>query len=206
MLASLNGKFTPDFVVDLDQNEVFVFGSNLNGMHAGGASLMALKNFGAEWGQAEGPQGQCYAIPTDIRGEAVGNVSNYMKKHIDKFIDYIRFHGNRSVHGIHIIILPVVILKMLHALNIQIYIPVRSEHKYISIFYGISAYKHPILFIQYRNAARSMSRNIYDTKCPATQVNQITFLYRNNLSLATVMSVIILFCRAHIKFFKSTIS
>lgn len=51
MEKNSNLEFTPDFVDSLEQNEVFVFGSNLNGMHAGGASLMALRNFGAEWGQ-----------------------------------------------------------------------------------------------------------------------------------------------------------
>ena len=96
MIANLDEKFTPDFVVDLGQNEVFVFGSNLNGVHTGGASMMALKNFGANWGQAEGPQGQSYAIPTDIRGEAVDNVSAYLKRHIDKFIDYAKAHQGKT--------------------------------------------------------------------------------------------------------------
>jgi hypothetical protein len=95
MIASLNEKIAPDLVLELEQNDVFVFGSNLNGLHAGGASLMALQSFGAEWGKAEGPQGQCYAIPTDIRGEAIDNVSAYMKRHIDKFIDYAKDHQEK---------------------------------------------------------------------------------------------------------------
>ena len=90
-----SSNFTPDFIESLGENEVFVFGSNLNGVHAGGASLMALRNFGAEWGQAEGPQGQSYAIPTDIRGEAVDNVSAYLKKHIDTFIAYAKDHPDK---------------------------------------------------------------------------------------------------------------
>lgn len=90
-----NLDFTPDFVESLEANEVFVFGSNLNGVHAGGASLMALRSFGAEWGQAEGLQGKSYAIPTDIRGEAVDNVSAYLKKHIDKFLDYAKSHQDK---------------------------------------------------------------------------------------------------------------
>ena len=71
---------------------MFVFGSNLLGCHDGGASLTAMNNFGAVWGQAEGPQGQCYAIPVDIRGEAIDNVSSYMKRHIDRFIAYAKQH------------------------------------------------------------------------------------------------------------------
>lgn len=85
-------KFTPDLVESLEPGQVFVFGSNLIGCHSGGASMMAMNNFGAVWGQAEGPQGQCYAIPVDIRGEAVDNVSSYMKRHIDKFLDYAKEH------------------------------------------------------------------------------------------------------------------
>lgn len=96
MIASLDEKFTPDFIESLGQDEVFVFGSNLNGVHSGGASLMALQRFGAEWGKAEGPQGQSYAIPTDIRGEAVDNVSIFLKRHIDKFIDYAKDHQEKT--------------------------------------------------------------------------------------------------------------
>lgn len=87
-----SSNFTPDFIESLGQNEVFVFGSNLIGYHAGGASLMAMRKFDAVWGQAEGPQGQSYAIPVDIRGEAVENVSAYMKRHIDIFIAYAKDH------------------------------------------------------------------------------------------------------------------
>ncbi len=89
-----NGKvaYTPEFVESLKDGQVFVFGSNLIGNHSGGASLVAMQRFGAVWGQAEGPQGQCYAIPVDIRGEAVENVSAYMKRHIDKFLAYAKAH------------------------------------------------------------------------------------------------------------------
>ena len=89
-----NGKvaYTPEFVESLKDGQVFVFGSNLIGNHSGGASLVAMQRFGAVWGQAEGPQGQCYAIPVDIRGEAVENISAYMKRHIDKFLAYAKAH------------------------------------------------------------------------------------------------------------------
>lgn len=89
-----NGKvaYTPEFVESLKDGQVFVFGSNLIGNHSGGASLVAMQRFGAVWGQAEGPQGQCYAIPVDIRGEAIENVSAYMKRHIDKFLAYAKAH------------------------------------------------------------------------------------------------------------------
>lgn len=57
-------KFTPENIQELKENQVFVFGSNMNGNHAGGAARLAVEKFGAIMGQAEGLQGQSYAIPT----------------------------------------------------------------------------------------------------------------------------------------------
>lgn len=56
--------FTPEFIDELKENEVFVFGSNLNGNHYGGAARIAYERFGAEWGVGEGYTGQSYALPT----------------------------------------------------------------------------------------------------------------------------------------------
>ena len=55
---------TPNEIKTLKLNEIFVFGSNLNGNHAGGAALLAKDVFSAEDGIGEGPTGQCYAFPT----------------------------------------------------------------------------------------------------------------------------------------------
>lgn len=43
---------------------VFVFGSNLAGLHYGGAAKYAVDKFGAILGKEEGIQGQSYALPT----------------------------------------------------------------------------------------------------------------------------------------------
>lgn len=48
----------------LKENQIFVFGSNANGYHAGGAARQALDKFGACWGKPKGIQGQSYAIVT----------------------------------------------------------------------------------------------------------------------------------------------
>ena len=56
--------FTPELIEQLNENEVFVFGSNKAGNHAGGAARTAVEKFGAVMGQGEGIQGQSYAIPT----------------------------------------------------------------------------------------------------------------------------------------------
>lgn len=50
-------------ITELKQNQIFVFGSNLNGNHAGGAARQALK-FGAVMGEGVGLFGQTYAIAT----------------------------------------------------------------------------------------------------------------------------------------------
>lgn len=55
---------TPERIEKLAENEIFVFGSNMNGEHLGGAALMAVEKFGAIMGKAEGIQGQSYAVPT----------------------------------------------------------------------------------------------------------------------------------------------
>ena len=48
----------------LEENEIFVFGSNLAGHHGGGAARIANIKFGAMWGVGVGLTGQSYAIPT----------------------------------------------------------------------------------------------------------------------------------------------
>lgn len=44
--------------------EIFVFGSNLQGIHGKGAALDAVKHHGAIRGIGRGRQGNSYAIPT----------------------------------------------------------------------------------------------------------------------------------------------
>ena len=58
-------RVTPAFVNSLKESEIFVFGSNVAGILNGGAAGYAKNHFGAIDGQAEGLQGQSYAIPTD---------------------------------------------------------------------------------------------------------------------------------------------
>jgi hypothetical protein len=55
---------TPEKITTIKENEVFVFGSNLNGNHAGGAAAQARESFGAVDGEGEGLMGQSYAFPT----------------------------------------------------------------------------------------------------------------------------------------------
>ena len=81
-------RITPDRITSLQPNEVFVFGSNAQGNHGGGAAAFAMRNFGAVWGQGEGMQGQSYAIPTmegiDSLQAAVWRFIDYADSHPDK--------------------------------------------------------------------------------------------------------------------------
>lgn len=82
----MNEHITPDYITELKENEIFVFGSNLDGMHGGGAALIAYKKFGAIWGQGVGLQGQSYGIPTMHGGIDV------IKPYVDKFIEFAKSH------------------------------------------------------------------------------------------------------------------
>ncbi len=75
-----NREYTPEFITELKTNEIFVFGSNIRGMHGGGAARIANKKFGAEWGVGEGLTGQCYALPTMEGGVdyIAGKVQNFL--------------------------------------------------------------------------------------------------------------------------------
>ena len=70
--------YTPEKITSLKENEIFVFGSNLNGNHAGGAAYLAVEKFGAQMGNPEGIQGQSYAIPT-------------LDKNMDRINQYVDF-------------------------------------------------------------------------------------------------------------------
>ena len=78
--------YTPDYITDLKPDEVFVFGSNLAGMHGGGAARVAFRQFGAVMGCGVGLRGQSYAIPT-----MQGGVET-IKPYVDGFIVFAKSH------------------------------------------------------------------------------------------------------------------
>ena len=81
-------RITPDVITRLAPNEVFVFGSNEQGLHYGGAAKAAYENFGAIMGQGNGLQGKSYAIPSmsglGIMGEYVKEFCEFAKAHPEK--------------------------------------------------------------------------------------------------------------------------
>ena len=89
--ASLDpNRITPATINVLRTNEVFVFGSNLEGQHAGGAARAAYKYFGAIMGQGVGLQGQSYAIPTMHGGP------DAIKPYVDEFIEFAKQHPEKK--------------------------------------------------------------------------------------------------------------
>lgn len=76
------------------EGAIFVFGSNLDGRHGGGAAAMAHRDYDAKWGVGVGMTGQSYALPTldgsfnqleltDI-GSYVDIFKQFAKNHPDK--------------------------------------------------------------------------------------------------------------------------
>ena len=60
----MQNRITKPEIKKLKKTEIFVFGSNSQGNHAGGAAKLATEKFGAEMGIDRGLTGQCYAIDT----------------------------------------------------------------------------------------------------------------------------------------------
>lgn len=80
------GRVTPEWIDDLQENQVFVFGSNLAGMHGGGAARVARLRFGAVMGNGVGMQGRSYAIPTMQGG------TETIRPYVNDFIAYAKEH------------------------------------------------------------------------------------------------------------------
>lgn len=79
-------RITPERITELGSNEIFVFGSNSDGHHGGGAARLAYEKFGARWGQATGLQGRSYAIPTMFGSQ------HPIQNHVDTFTQFAADH------------------------------------------------------------------------------------------------------------------
>ena len=80
-----HNRVTPRNVETLHSNEVFVFGSDPEGRHNGGAARYAVEHFGAVIGQGKGLQGQSYAIPSTVPLRELAH-------HVCEFINYAEQH------------------------------------------------------------------------------------------------------------------
>jgi hypothetical protein len=81
----------PAEVEDEDEGHliIFVFGSNLGGVHGAGAAKKALQSYGAVYGKGQGLHGDSYAIPTkdyDIKTMPLDHIAI----HVDSFKRYAK--------------------------------------------------------------------------------------------------------------------
>ena len=87
--------------VPFKPNEIYVFGSNLAGIHGAGSALHARKHFGAIRGVGEGLQGHAYGIPTKDERLRVLPLSK-IREHVDTFLEYAR-----AYHEMVFILVPI---------------------------------------------------------------------------------------------------
>lgn len=72
--------------------QIFVFGSNLSGIHGGGAAKAAHQLYGAKWGEAEGIMGHSYAIPT-VQKQIAGSLTlDQIQPAVQRFLVYVADH------------------------------------------------------------------------------------------------------------------
>ena len=70
---------------------IFVFGSNLSGIHGAGAAKYAHQHYGAQYGVGIGPTGRAYALPTKDKNIKTLPIDK-IKFHIEKFLEYAEYH------------------------------------------------------------------------------------------------------------------
>lgn len=75
------------------RKQIFVFGSNLAGIHGAGSAKHAFYSHGAVWGCGIGLQGNSYAIPT--KDEFINTMDlGRIKVHVENFIAYCSDYPN----------------------------------------------------------------------------------------------------------------
>lgn len=81
-------------IIDKNQRRIFVFGSNVQGIHGKGAALYARQHHGARPGQGEGHWGWSYALPTRYicAGRFISYALNIIEQYVERFMDYAREH------------------------------------------------------------------------------------------------------------------
>jgi hypothetical protein len=73
------------------KTRIFVFGSNLAGIHGAGSARAALEKWGAVWGEGVGHYGNSYAIPT--KDQKLQTLPlDVIRYYVDMFVEYARQH------------------------------------------------------------------------------------------------------------------
>lgn len=84
-------RITPELITKVDDDEIFVFGSNQSGIHGKGAAHDALA-FGAVWGQPSGIQGRTYGIPTKNASITKTLPLSKIAGYVTKFVEFAKEH------------------------------------------------------------------------------------------------------------------
>jgi hypothetical protein len=88
-------KYTDNYINELKANEIFVFGSNLKGVHGAGAAKLAREKFGAQMGVGIGITGQCYAIPT--KDEMIWTLPlTRIEEYVIDFLEYAKENSDKT--------------------------------------------------------------------------------------------------------------
>lgn len=83
---------TPENILQLNSNEIFVFGSNLAGKHGLGAAKQALQ-FGAKYGKGLGLHGKTFAVPTKdkfLKTLPIDDIEHY----VSYLLAFVLAHNN----------------------------------------------------------------------------------------------------------------
>ena len=96
--SAIQRKTYSGMIQNLAPNQVFVFGSNTQGKHGKGAALTAKNKFGAIYGEAEGPQGQSYAIITKdlTKNTHPSRTPEQIKEQIHNLYEYARENPDKE--------------------------------------------------------------------------------------------------------------
>lgn len=86
---------TNDVITKLNENQIFVFGSNLSGKHGKGAAKTAM-GWGAIYGQGAGLQGKTYGIPTKAQSVYKTLTITQIKPYVDSFIEFAKSNPDKT--------------------------------------------------------------------------------------------------------------
>lgn len=81
----------------LNPERIFVFGSNLSGIHGGGAARHAMDYHGAEFGVGVGRTGNSYALPTVAANIGQSLPLEIVKEYVEQFLGYARCGHNKHL-------------------------------------------------------------------------------------------------------------
>ncbi len=86
------------YPIILDEDDIFVFGSNTQGRHGKGSAKFAKDNCGAIYGQAKGLQGKSYAIVTkDLTKKTHPSISkSYIIFQIQMLYEFAKLHSDKN--------------------------------------------------------------------------------------------------------------